>query len=166
MIPLIVNTTIPFDQGKSNFGLPTRLNIPNINIDTVIEHVGLTPDGAMEVPKGPTNAAWFDLGPHPGDEGSAVLAGHFGWKNGIPAVFDNLYKLRKGDKIYLEDDKGIIVTFIVRESRTYDAKADASDVFGSTDGKAHLNLVTCEGIWNDIKKSRPYRLVVFADKEI
>ncbi len=165
LIPLVVKTTIPLGQGKDNFGLPVRLKIPNINVDAVVEDVGLTSDGAMEVPKGPDNVAWFDLGPHPGDNGSAVIAGHFGWKNSIPAVFDNLYKLKNGDKIIVEDDKGATISFVVRESRKYDANADASDVFGSTDGKAHLNLVTCEGIWNSVKKGRPYRLVVFADKE-
>lgn len=144
---------------------PVRLKIPIINVDATIEYVGLTPDGAMDVPVGPSNAAWFSPGTIPGENGSAVLAGHFGWKNGIPAVFDNLYKLQKGDKLYVENKKGETVTFVVRESRKYDPKADASDVFGSIDEKAHLNLVTCGGVWNDISKSRPYRLIVFTDKE-
>ena len=71
----------------------------------------------------------------------------------------------KGDKIYVEDEFGIIATFVVREKRLYDPNVDASDVFGSSDGKAHLNLVTCEGVWDEVTKSRSKRLVVFADKE-
>jgi len=55
---------------------------------------------------------------------------------------DNLYKLRKGDKLYIEDDKGVIISFVVRESRGYNPNADASDVFGLSNGKVHLNLIT------------------------
>jgi sortase A len=120
----------------------------------------------MDVPKGPDNVGWFKLGIRPGEKGSAVIAGHSGWKNNIPAVFDNLHKLKKGDKIYFEDKNGKGTTFIVRELRSYYPTADAEDVFISSDGKAHLNLITCEGIWNEVTKSRSERLVVFTDKEI
>lgn len=146
-------------------GLPVRLKIPTINVDAAFEYVGLTQDGAMGVPKGPGEVAWFNLGPRPGAMGSAVIAGHWGWKNGIPAVFDNLSRLHKGDKISVEDDQGVITTFIVREMRTFGERADASDVFGSDDQKAHVNLITCEGIWNKTAKSYSNRLVVFADME-
>jgi len=150
---------------QAGSGLPARLTIPKINVDAAVEQVGLAPDGAMDVPKGPDDVAWFNLGKRPGDVGSAVMAGHFGWKNGIPAVFDNLNKLQKGDNIYVEDEKGVVTTFIVREIKTYDQNADAGSVFSSSDGKAHLNLVTCEGVWNKAQKSYSNRLVVFADKE-
>ena len=50
--------------------------------------------------------------------------------------------------------------------KKYDPNADAKDVFNLNDGKAHLNLITCVGIWNKIKKSRSERLVVFTDREI
>ena len=119
----------------------------------------------MDAPKGPDNVVWFKFGPRPGENGNAVVAGHYGWKDGKAAAFDNLYKLRNGDKIYIEDDKGAIISFVVRESRRYDPEADASAVFESNDGKAHLNLVTCEGDWNETLKSYSARLVVFTDKK-
>ena len=156
--------TVP-KQGQVDFGLPVRIEIPGINIDAPIESVGLTPDGAVDVPKGPTNAAWFDLSPYPGEKGSSVITGHSGWKNGIPAVFDNLYKLRKDDKLYITDDKGVVISFVVREIKKYNPKANAPEVFISNDNKAHLNLITCAGIWNKIWKSHSDRLVVFTDKE-
>ncbi len=164
-IALAANTSALYEQEKVNSGLPVHLEIPKINVDAALESVGLTPQGAVGVPEGPVNAAWFDLGPRPGENGSAVIVGHFGWKNGIPAVFDNLYKLQKGDKIYVEDETGTITTFVVREVRTYDQNEDASSVFNSSDGKAHLNLITCQGVWNKAQKSYSDRLVVFADKE-
>jgi LPXTG-site transpeptidase (sortase) family protein len=154
---------IPYRQVNS--GLPIRLKIPTINVDATVEYVGVTLDGNMGVPKGPDDVAWFQFGPRPGDIGNAVIAGHYGWKNGIPAVFDEASKLQKGDNITIEDDKGILTTFVVRESRLLDEHADASSVFGSSDGKAHLNLITCEGVWNPATKSYSERLVVFADKK-
>lgn len=160
----VANAT-EYAQKETNFGLPVRINIPSIQVDAAVAHVGLTSDGAMDVPNGPTDAAWFDLGPRPGERGSAVLAGHYDWKHGAPAVFHDLHTLRKGDKVYTEDDEGVITAFVVRESRKYDPNADASDVFGSQDGKVHLNLITCAGVWNETQKSYSNRLVVFADKE-
>jgi len=164
--PYIINSihSVVFSE-QANSGLPFRLKIPNINIDAVVEHLGLTPQGAMDVPKGPADVAWFDLGPRPGDNGSAVIAGHYGpWKNGGGSVFDNLNKLKSGDKIYIQDETGAIITFVVRESRTYGKNEDASDVFSSNDGKAHLNLITCEGVWDETQKTYSNRLVVFTDK--
>ena len=162
---LAKNTTLLSENGKMNSLLLMRLKIPSINVDAPILSVGLTRDGAMDVPKGPAEVAWYNLGPRPGEPGNAVIDGHSGWKNNMPAVFDNLYKLQKGDKIYVENDTGVITTFIVREIRKYDPNADASDVFISNDGKSHLNLITCTGFWNKIWKTHSDRLVVFTDKE-
>ncbi|MFA7000053.1 MAG: class F sortase [Candidatus Paceibacterota bacterium] len=145
--------------------LPVRLKIPAIKVDTAVEYVGLTLDGAMDAPKGPAEVAWYKLGTRPGEIGSAVIAGHSGWKNNKRAVFDNLNKLQKGDKIYIEDGRGVVITFVVREKRLYNPNADATDVFSSTDGRVHLNLITCEGIWDEVTKSHPSRIVVFTDKE-
>ena len=144
--------------------LPAYIKIPAIGVSAPVVSVGLTSDGAMDVPKGPEGTAWFDLGPRPGEIGSAVISGHYGWKNNIPAVFDNLYKLKKGDQIYVEDERGVITTFVVRESKIYGENQNATDVFSSSDGKSRLNLITCVGAWNKARKSYSNRLVVFADK--
>lgn len=161
----IENVAVLSNQEQASVELPVRLKIPSIKVDAPIEYVGLAPDGAMNVPKERANAAWFELGQRPGEDGSAVIAGHYGWKNMEGSVFDDLHKLRKGDRIYVEDDRGDIISFVVRESRRYDPQADASAVFGSNDGKAHLNLVTCEGEWDKVSKTYSKRLVVFTDKE-
>jgi LPXTG-site transpeptidase (sortase) family protein len=117
-------------------------------------------------PEGPSDTAWFNIGPRPGDNGSAVIAGHYGpWKTGQGSVFDNLNNLKIGDKIYIEGEKGTTATFVVRELRTYSQNEYAPEVFNSSDGKAHLNLITCEGTWSDAQKTYSNRLVVFTDKE-
>jgi len=151
-------------EPTSVMGLPVLLNIPSINVNAKVEYLGVTPQGAMDVPKGPSDVAWFDLGPRPGQIGSSVIAGHFGWKDGISAAFDNLGELQKGDKIYVKDENGATTTFVVSGIRKYDENQDASDVFYSSDGIAHLNLITCEGVWNKANKSYSNRVVVFTDE--
>lgn len=151
---------------KVDTPLPVRLKIPAISVNASLEYVGLTSNGHMGVPTVPAKAAWFNLGPRPGEIGSAVIDGHFGiWQNGQTSVFDNLYKLRKGDKLTVEDQKGVAITFVVTELRIYDQNQDATDVFSSNDGLAHLNLITCEGVWSRFKQSFPSRLVVFTTRE-
>ena len=118
----VFQSLVPQSQiaNKASPGLPVRLKIPSINVDAAIEYVGLTSKRAMEVPKNTVDVGWYDLGPRPGEKGSAVIDGHFNGKNGEAGVFTNLDKLKVGDKLYVEDDKGITATFVVRESRTYD----------------------------------------------
>ena len=147
------------------FGRPSRLIIPKIKVNATVKYVGVTAEGAMGVPKGPTEVAWFNFGPRPGEVGSAVISGHYGWKNNIPAVFDNLNKLQKGDELSIKDEKGILTIFVVRESRIFKENQDASSVFASSDGRSHLNLITCGGIWNKERKSYSNRLIIFTDKK-
>lgn len=143
-----------------------RLKIPKINVDATVESLGLTSQKAVDVTKIPSNTSWYNLGTFPGENGSAVISGHYGqWKSGEGSVFDDLNKLSKGDKLYFEDGKGTTITFVVRESRSYDPNANTPEIFDSYDGKSHLNLITCEGSWNKITKSYSKRLVVFTDKE-
>lgn len=161
----VVSKQEQINSSVNEINVPVRIKIPSIGIDALIESVGFAVDGTVDVPKGPTNVAWLNEWPSPGEIGNSIVTGHSGWKNGTPAVFDNLYKLQKGDKIYIEDNKGVVVSFVVSGSQKYDPKTTALDVFYSNDGKSHLNLITCTGIWNKILKSRSDRLVIFADKE-
>jgi LPXTG-site transpeptidase (sortase) family protein len=142
-------------------GIPIRLVIPAIQVDANIQQLGVTPEGEMEVLNTVFDAGWFKPGTHPGDIGSAVIAGHFNGKNGEPGIFSQLHVLKKGDKIYITDDTNTSRTFVIRETRMYNP-GYADEVFGKNDD-AHLNLVTCNGYWNTEKNSYSKRYVVFAD---
>lgn len=149
----VIDQTLP--------GLPVRLTIPAINIQAVVQSMGVTASGEMDVPNNSVDVGWFKLGSRPGLKGSAVIAGHVDDHNGNAGIFMNLYKLKQGDNIYIEDDTGKTISFVVRESRLYDP-GYAEEVF-SANGKAHLNLITCDGVRDGIKKSYSKRLVVFTD---
>lgn len=150
---------------QTSAGLPVRLKIPKIKVDAAIEYVGLTAKGEMGTPKIPRNVAWYNLGPRPGEIGSAAIAGHVNWYNGAVSAFANLNKLKIGDRITIQDDKGANISFIVRKIHAFTSKEDPSEVFISNDGRSHLNLITCFGVWDKKAKQYSKRLVVFADKE-
>lgn len=159
-----INETVT--QPSESVGVPVHISIPSISVDAEIESVALAEDGSMDVPKDPMNAGWYELGPRPGDIGSAVIAGHLDWYDGQTGSFENLYKMKQGDEIIVRGEEGVEITFVVREIKMYDAEEDATDVFISTDGKAHLNLVTCDGVWNKNARQYSERLVVFAERVV
>lgn len=83
----------------------------------------------------------------------------------LASVFDNLHKINKNDEIFVEDENGTVITFIVREIRKYHKDEAVPDVFSSNDGKSHLNIITCTGVWDKAENTRSERLVIFTDKE-
>ncbi|AHB41056.1 Sortase Surface protein transpeptidase [candidate division SR1 bacterium RAAC1_SR1_1] len=140
-----------------------RLEIPSIYVDAAVISVGLTKDGIMDSPNNGDDVGLFTLGKRPGENGTAVIAGHYGiWKDGTISVFHDINTLKKGDKLHIGDGKGGSVSFVVRESKIYDPNEGVSEVFLSNDGKSHLNLITC--ILDKKTKQYSKRLVVFTDK--
>ncbi|MBC7943144.1 class F sortase [Candidatus Saccharibacteria bacterium] len=164
-VPISINSATIGKQ-KVKIGVPIKLTIPKISIEADIAYVGVAADGSMDISPNQDDVAWYEYGPRPGDIGSAVIAGHYGSLNGKFSVFSNLSKLEIGDKLQVQDHTGLLVAFVVREIRSYDPKADATDIFKSNDGKAHLNLITCEGSWNQAKETYSSRLVIFTDKDM
>ncbi len=144
-------------------GLPVRLEIPAIQVDASIESVGLTSQGAMDVPKGWMNAAWYNLGIRPGEAGNAVIAGHLDSSTGGPAVFWDLHLLQPGDLVHVSFDSGLRVSFQVEGSQVYQHDADTQvieSIFGPGQ-TADLNLITCMGDWDYGSATYAERLVVF-----
>jgi LPXTG-site transpeptidase (sortase) family protein len=143
--------------------VPVELKISSIAVDALVNPVGLTSTGDMAIDENPEQLAWYQFGPKPGEEGSAVIAGHYGWKNGVPSVFNDLNKLARGDQISTYGADGQVKTFVVSRSALYAPDQDATTVFKSDDGKVHLNLITCQGSWNNSARTYSERLVVFTD---
>lgn len=155
---------IDINQTETEKKLLLKLIIPKINVSAEVQLVGITEDGLMDVPKSPEKVGLFSLGPLPGEIGSSVITGHYDDENGKQAVFYNLDKLVKGDKLIIENKDAIVTTFIVKEIKKYDEKY-AEEIFSSND-MSHLNLVTCAGKWSNFDNSYDNRLVVFSDKLI
>ncbi len=154
------NLVLGTENQKGNPGLPVRLIIPSLNINSGIQYLGIT-QGEMDSPNNSSDVGWFMPGSRPGENGSTVIAGHLNEKDGSKGVFANLNKLKTGDILYIEDSNKNIFTYAVRESRLYD-HGYAEEVFIPNDSP-HLNLITCEGVWNQNTNTYNKRLVVFTD---
>ena len=148
------------------YSIPGQLKIDAINVAAEVVPVGLTAQGDMYIDEDPDKLAWYSLGPKPGEEGSAVIAGHYGWKDGAESAFNNIHTLVKGDTITSFGKDGRPLTFVVTRTATYEPAQDATDVFRSDDGKAHLNLITCKGSWDNQLNTYTERLVVFSELKI
>ena len=68
--------------------VPRQLQLPTIGVvDAPVTSVGVEPNGDMEIP-GAREVGWYQYGPTPGADGSAVLAAHIAF-NGVDGVFDD-----------------------------------------------------------------------------
>jgi len=153
-------TTDPFLA----LGPPLQLEIPAIGVSSSVELVGLTNDGAMDVPKAWMNVGWYRDGYRPGEPGNAVLAGHLDTSSGGPAVFWSLDRLQPGDEVIVSYGNGDRYVFVVEGQELYrhDAQGPIIDrIFGES-LTPDLNLVTCDGAWDHGRATYSHRLVVFA----
>jgi sortase A len=143
-------------------GDPERLVISRLGIDAAIEPVTKDARGRMALPSKYENLAWYAPGPRPGEEGNAVIAGHLTRRDLSPAVFSRLKELAPGDEIQVVAS-GTVRTFRVKTLRSFPYDAEPPpEVFGPAPGP-RLNLITCEGVWDQAKRSFTERLVVFAE---
>jgi sortase A len=144
-----------------SFSVPKRLVIDKIGVDTQVESVGMDSQKQMGVPKNANNVAWFNLGYIPGSNGNAVIAGHYDKVDGSPAVFWDLSKLVKGDKVSLFDEKGNKLIFVVTRQAKYPYdNFPLQEVFGSA-SQPRLNFITCQGEWSASAKNYSHRSVVY-----
>jgi len=140
--------------------LPVRLQIPSLHIDAPIVQVGFDDDGGMASPNSDRSVGWFAPGYIPGTPGNAVMAGHVDWVDHA-AVFWFLNKLAVGDTMTVVFDDDSSVTFAVDAVQTYDdGDTPLDQVFGASDS-AHLNLVTCGGVFDYATHNYDHRTVVY-----
>lgn len=149
------------DIGASSFGYPARLTIPKIKVDANVQRVGITKKGNMATPNNFTDVGWYKYGALPGGMGSAVVAGHVDNGIALPAVFNKLGDLAKGDDVYVSTENGKLLHFVVTGNKIYDFDAKVVEVFQQNDGRL-LKLITCAGTWISKYKTHDKRLVVTA----
>ncbi|MFF0944826.1 class F sortase [Kocuria sp. CPCC 205300] len=126
---------------------PVSIRIPSVGSASPLLHLGLRPDGSLEVP--PTHpgapASWYTGSPTPGERGPAVLLGHVNATDGGPGVFAGLRSLVPGDTVEVAREDGSTAVFAVRRGEQYAKDAfPTQTVYGDTAG-AELRLITCDG---------------------
>ncbi len=150
------------EQKLTVFNSPKRLSIPKINVLSDVEEVGEDEKGNMDVPKKVENVGWYKFGFKAGQKGSVVLAGHLDDVNGDPAVFWDLNKLEAGDEIILTDEMGKEWTYVVTRNVTYPYDQFPLQEVFAKDDNAYLNLITCEGSFDQSSKNYSHRTVVYS----
>ena len=144
---------------------PIRLQIPAIHVSTKIVDAGLDADGALQVPPvteaGVHETAWYDLGPAPGQVGSAIIVGHVDSYQG-PGVFYDLGLLAPGNLIEVTLANGQTVHFTVTSVHEYSkAHFPASEVYGPEPYPA-LRLITCGGVFDEATGHYLSNIVAYA----
>ncbi len=142
---------------------PVALTIPIIGVRTELMYLGLTSDGAMQVPPLTMSsvAGWYRGSPRPGAIGSAIIVGHVDTIGG-PAVFFRLDTLRRGDKIYVTRADGTLVEFRVTAVQKYlKDHFPTETVYGPTPD-AELRLITCGGVFDKATGHYLSNIVVYA----
>lgn len=141
-----------------------RLIIPKINIDTQMVSIWITSKWKLDSPKDISDIWLYKLWVIPGEIWNAIIVGHYGFINWKWAIFNNLNKLIIWDKIYYLNKNGLTITFVVTKTKIYKNNELSSEIYNSNDNKSHLNIITCQWIWDKINKTYSDRLVIFADK--
>jgi len=144
-----------------NAAAPLSIKAPTVNITSALGQVALNPDGTIEVPTNYAQAAWYRLGPTPGELGPAVILGHVDSLKG-PAVFYNLSALRPGQIIDVTRIDSSVAHFRVDAINTYrQDQFPTETVYGPID-YAGLRLITCGGVYDKKAKAYESNVVVFA----
>jgi len=147
--------------------IPVRLVVPAIEINASVESVGIRSDSDLATPTQHPweDAGWYDMGPLPGERGSAVIDGHLDRPGGYPAVFWRLRDIQVGDDVQVIGSAGKAVHFRVTRIAYYRAdQAPLQDIFGNLGGR-YLNLITCAGDWIPGQHQTTLRLVVYTSLE-
>ncbi|MFD0039887.1 class F sortase [Streptomyces anulatus] len=141
---------------------PLKVAIPGIFIEAAVTGLGLDAKGRLEAPplSKPKLTGWYEKGPSPGEDGTALLVGHRDTRTG-PAIFLNLNALRRGDKVNVARADRKTAVFTVDAVKTYTKDKFPDDkVYGET-GRPELRLLTCGGRF-DKKAGYSANVVVFA----
>ena len=132
-----------------------RLSIPAIGVNAGVIPVGVTSAGHLAIGRSVRDVYRWRSGVLPGQQGSAVLAGHT-WSKG-PGVFDDLGRLRPGNVVVVGRNR-FVVTRVRRVTGM--TRASIAGLF-SDRGRPRLVLITC-GDRNDLTGVYRTRIVVNA----
>ena len=144
---------------------PVALDIPSIGVHSVVQHLGQTADGALEVPApGPhyNEAAWYRYSPTPGSLGPAVVLGHVDSAAEGPSVFFRLGELRPGDRVSITRADDSVAVFIVDEVHRYAKDNFPTELVYGDINHAGLRILTCGGAFDDSTGHYLDNIVVFA----
>ncbi len=140
---------------------PVSMRASVVGISSVVSQVGLNKDGTIEVPTSYDKAAWYRLGPTPGELGPAVIIGHVDSYKG-PGVFFNLGDVRPGQVIDITRADHSVAHFRVDAINTYPKDLFPTEAVYGPVNYAGLRLITCGGAFDEKTRNYENNTVVYA----
>jgi hypothetical protein len=143
---------------------PSRLQIPEIAVDSALLKLGLNADRTVQVPPldKDSRAGWYRNSPTPGQLGPAVILGHVDSAEYGPGVFFRLGALRPGNLLSVTRDDNTVAVFRVDRVVSYPKdRFPTLEVYGNTDHAA-LRLITCGGTFDLSTHNYENNIVAYA----
>ncbi len=150
------------DEPTIDLAAPVTVRVGGIEIEAPVVPVGVESDGQMEIPTDVDEIGWYSFGPAPGEQGSAVLAGHVSSRAQGRGVFYDLKRVAPGDAVEVEHEDGTTTSYSVVAVRTIDKGELPTDEIFSRDGEPILTLITCGGSFSRSLNSYDSNVVVVA----
>jgi Sortase domain len=165
MVDLLSSWGAPAGTGAGlGRSVPTRISIPSLGVRANTVEVGKAADGSIAPPTSDPvkDAGWYQLGPTPGEMGTAVIVGHVDTAN-KPAVFGKLGALGQGKLIEVRRQDRRTATFTVNSVERFPKTSFPADrVFEAAARKPRLVLITCGGAWVGGELGYADNVIVFA----
>jgi len=124
---------------------PVRLAVPARGVDAAVDPVGVEEDGQMALPADVDRVGWYRFGPAPGDDGSAVLAGHVDDREQGLGAMAPLRDAAAGDEVLLTDAAGTGTRWRVVSRELLQKQVLPLDLLFAREGPPRLTLITCGG---------------------
>lgn len=143
--------------------LPRRLIIPSLDINGLIQEVGITDNKQVAVPNNIHFGGWLVDSQIPGKQGLSIIDGHVG---GVysPGIFNQLAQAVPGTKFEIEFGDYSKKQFSIIEIKQLPEADSANFLFKKNpDVDKQLNLITCGGDYDKNTKTFVDRVVVVAE---
>lgn len=141
---------------------PVAVRIGGIEVEAPVVPVGVEPDGQMEIPRDVDEIGWYSFGPSPGQQGSAVLAGHVSGSGQGRGAFYDIKRLTVGDPVEVDHADGSTSEYVVVAVQTIDKGELPTDEIFRRDGGPILTLITCGGSFSRSLNSYDSNVVAVA----
>ena len=156
----------PHAAAPLSFSVPVRVDIPQVSIHADVIGVGLAADHSLGVPPldQARKAAWYKLGPAPGQAGSAVIDAHVDSAevSGHHGAFYNLGQARPGQTIEVTRADHVVAIFTIDSvEQSPKSRFPTAEVYARVPYPA-LRLITCGGPFDQAKHSYEDNTIAYA----
>lgn len=142
---------------------PKRIVIEKIQVNSLIQRVGVDQHNKIAVPNNVHLAAWFTESVQPGKTGLSIIDAHVSGRS-TDGLFKNLDQLSAGDEFSVERGDGSLLRYSVLETKTVPEPESADILFSQNPKvKSQLNLITCGGSFDRASNQYTDRTIVSSE---